>query len=287
VDEKDGVLETPPDPVPEDDPAIYSVEKDRDGWKFSRREFLTLAAAAVCTAVAGGPGSQKAWAHPIQLVGYSTEPPLSELSPGQPFAAVWQLRNSTGRPWGEGALLRLRAAKELKVAGSVALPNAAPGQTVAVRVPMVAPAELGLRPIEAAIQVAGAEYKTFLPIVSRAHGPCSCVGDVCTCVGDTHCTCVGDTPCTCVGHTPCTCVGDVPCTCDYDPPCVCDTYYCACDYDPPCVCDTYYCACDYDPPCACDGDCGCVGYVPCSCVAYTCGCVAYVPCSCVAYFPWR
>ena len=229
MDNPDPMPERKPDPGEDDQPEVYGVDKDRSGWKFSRRDFLTLAAAAAGAMVAGSGPGRKALAGPIELVGHATEPPLSELSPGKPFTTVWQFRNGTGQPWGEGALLRLSAADRFQAARSVALPNAAPGQIVTVQVPMVAPAELAGPPVEAAFQLAEAEYKTFLPIVRRSDSTCSCVGDVCTCVGDV---------CTCVGYSPCACVGDCPCVGYFDCACVGDV----------CTCVGDFCVCVYDIP---------------------------------------
>ena len=42
--------------APEEEPQIYTVKKDMDGWQFNRRTFLTAAGATAAARALAGPG---------------------------------------------------------------------------------------------------------------------------------------------------------------------------------------------------------------------------------------
>jgi Ig-like domain from next to BRCA1 gene len=243
----------------EDEPQVFKPEKEEGGWTFSRRDFLRLAVTVTAGAVVTSlPGVKDLLGRRVQLIAHSTELTQSSLQPGESMTKIWYLKNNADQPWGEGAILSLAGAAIWQAVSSIKLPNLAPGEITPVRVPMIAPAGLDPRPLEATVAVANEEFKIFLPIIHKSpiEPPCTCDSDV---------------PCSCESYVPpCTCDSDIPCPCDYEVPCVCDLYYCPCDYEVPCVCDLYFCPCDYEVPCICDYEvpCGCEYYNPCGCVYY-------------------
>jgi hypothetical protein len=200
----------------QEEPQVYNAEKDVGGWKFSRRGFLTAAAtaatgAAAAAVIASG-HPKKVSAQPIEIVSESAQPAEAGLKPGQPFTKIWHFRNNTETGWGGGAKLRLTGGEAMQVPELVSLPDAAPGEIVAVSVDMVAPADLGEYQLEANFEVEAAEVTIFMPVVFRSiptptftptptpthtptpsatpcscHGVCSCDGYICTC--DSVCTC--------------------------------------------------------------------------------------------------
>jgi hypothetical protein len=282
MDNQDGL----PVPDGEDEPQIYKPKKEGRRWTFSRGDFLKLAIAAAAGAMVNRiPGVKDILGRRVQLVAHATELSESSLQPGKLLTKVWQLKNNSELPWGEGAVMNLGGATSWQTSTSIPLPNLAPGEVTTVRVSMVAPASLDPRPFEAAIRVADEDFSIYLPVIHKAPevSPCSCDSYI-------PCTCDSEGPCGCDSYY-CGCVYDIPipCTCDYEIPCICDYYFCPCDYEVPCICDYEVpCLCDYEVPCACEyycSDCGCVGYVPCACEYYCadCGCVGYFPCGCVYY----
>lgn len=203
----------------EEEPQIYNAEKDLSGWKFSRRGFLaaaaTAATGAAAAAVVAGSKAKKVMAQPVEVVDDYTEPSDAELRPGQPFVRVWRFKNNSDTAWGEDAMLHLNGPEEVLVPASIALPNAAPGEIVDIRVDMVAPAVQDDYLIEASFDVTGTEHVLHFPMIYKqptytpsptptktptptrtptpSRTPCSCHG-VCSC-DSYYCTC--DTVCTC------------------------------------------------------------------------------------------
>jgi hypothetical protein len=209
----------------EEEPQVYNAEKDLTGWKFSRRGFLTAAATAATgaatAAVVAGSKAKKVSAQPVEVVADFLELGEAEMKPGQLFTRVWRVKNNTDAAWGEDAMLNLKGPEEIQIPASIALPNAAPGEIVDIRVEMVAPTTQDDYRIEASFNVTGTEHIVYFPKVMRlptktptptptktptptrtptpsrtpcaCHGVCSCDDYSCTC--DAVCTC--DTVCTC------------------------------------------------------------------------------------------
>lgn len=249
-----------PAPGADEEPQIYKPEKSGGKWNFNRRDFLKLAIAAAAGAMVNRiPGVKDILGQRVQVVAHATQLTEKSLQPGKMLTKVWQLKNNSELPWGEGAVMNLGGATTWQTSSSIPLPNLAPGEVTTVRVPLVAPDRLDPRPFKAVIKVAGEDFKVYLPIIHKPaeeEPPCTCESYVpCTCESYGSCGCDSYS---CICDYDCGCVGYVPCSCDY--------YYCPCEYDIPCICD-------YDIPCICDYDCGCVGYVPCGCDYYFCPCV--------------
>jgi hypothetical protein len=259
-----------------EEPQVFKPEKEERGWKFNRRDFLKLAvAAAAGTVLTSLPGVKDLLGRRVQLIAHSTEISEQELKPGQSLTKVWFFKNNADQPWGEGAMLSLAGAALWQAASMIQLPNLAPGEFTPVRVPMIAPAELDPRPVEATVKFPDEEFKIYLPLIHNSYPQ-----PPCTCESDIPCACDSDTPCSCDGDLPCVCHADIPCTCDYEIPCVCDLHFCPCDYEVPCVCDYEApCTCDYEIPCVCDYE------APCTCdYDIPCVCNYDIPCGCVYYF---
>lgn len=143
--------------TPEDDaqdrPQVYSVKKGLEGWKFSRREFIaaTAAAAAAATAVAAGVANKAGVM--VSEVGDEqgdlltlamTALALAVVGPAQPFVQYWRFTNNSPTVWCRGARLHLTDGEKVQAPASVQVPDIAPGETVAVQVDLVAPAEPGV-----------------------------------------------------------------------------------------------------------------------------------------------
>ena len=167
----------------EEEPQVYTVKKDVNGWRFDRRTFLAVAgaagvAAAVGTAAGCGPSQESvqestaiadetvtATPSPTPLpsdtpASTSTPTPTETpdvtipdgtvMNPGQPFTKTWRFRNEGTVPWGEGVKLvfvegEQEGFESKKMSGpdAVDVPNVAPGKNVDVSVDLVAPQELG------------------------------------------------------------------------------------------------------------------------------------------------
>ncbi|MFQ5611372.1 MAG: NBR1-Ig-like domain-containing protein [Anaerolineae bacterium] len=139
-----------------EEPTVYAVQKDLQGWKFSRRAFLkgavttgavTTAAATVvargATDESGEETSEGAEVLADSILLAVTMPAMMAVGPGRPFAQAWQFTNNSDRAWCRGATLHL-VGDSIQAPASVLLPDIAPGQTVAVQVDMVAPLEPGI-----------------------------------------------------------------------------------------------------------------------------------------------
>jgi len=146
-----------PEAGTEEEPQVYSVNKGLTGWKFGRREFLaaTATAAAAVTAAAmvatdksgeAAPGTAAAVGDSIMLD--MAIPVMMAVQPAQSFAQTWRFTNKSQAAWCKGATLHLANADgyirgdQLQAPASIAVPDIAPGETVNVKVDMVAPAEL-------------------------------------------------------------------------------------------------------------------------------------------------
>ena len=136
----------------EEEPQVYAVEKDLSGWKFSRREFVAAAAAAAATAtVVAGAAANKSVREASEGDGSFAEaislaliaPAMRVVGFGESFTEVWQFTNQSETTWCRGASLHFADPDHLQVAESVAVPDIPPGESVDVRVDMVAPNESG------------------------------------------------------------------------------------------------------------------------------------------------
>jgi len=146
-----------PEAGTEEEPQVYSVNKGLTGWKFGRREFLaaTATAAAAVTAAAmvatdksgeAAPGTAATSGEALMLD--VALPVMMAVQPAQSFAQTWRFTNKSKTAWCRGATLHLANADgyirgdQLQAPASVTVPDIAPGETVNVKVDMMAPAEL-------------------------------------------------------------------------------------------------------------------------------------------------
>jgi hypothetical protein len=134
----------------EEEPQVYSVKKGLTGWKFSRREFL--AAAATTAAVAAVPKmykSKEATSESAESLGDSITLAMTMLAmmvvrPAQSFTQAWRFTNNSDTDRWKGAKLDLVGGGQMQAPSSVAVPDIAPRESVAIQVKMMAPAESGI-----------------------------------------------------------------------------------------------------------------------------------------------
>jgi hypothetical protein len=133
-------------------PQVYSVKQGLGEWKFGRREFMAAAAAAAAAATVGGMvalnESGETISEMVDIAGDSVTLAVAMLAlvavePGQPFSQVWRFTNDSASIRFKGASLHLLDGDPMQGPSSIAVPDIAPGETVAVRAEMVAPAEPG------------------------------------------------------------------------------------------------------------------------------------------------
>lgn len=143
---------TKPEEGAEEEPQVYSLKKELTGWKFSRREFLAAAAtAAVATTAAAMTTideSKEETSETEEVLGDSTTlavamTTMMAVRPAQSFTQVWRFTNNSATAWCKGMRLYLTDGDQVQAPASVPVPDIAPGETVAVQVEMVAPAEPG------------------------------------------------------------------------------------------------------------------------------------------------
>jgi hypothetical protein len=136
----------------EEEPQVFAVQKDLDGWRFNRREFLAAAATAVAAATAATvvakDKSSETTLETAETVGSSipltmTAPAVTLVGPGESFTQVWRFANNSDTAWCRGVKLYLESSDQALAPATVPLPDIAPGKEVAVQVKMVAPAETG------------------------------------------------------------------------------------------------------------------------------------------------
>ena len=140
----------------EDDqqPEVYSVDKDLTGWKFSRRGFIAAAAtatagiaAATAAASASDPAEAISGEAGVVEAGISLEVATAAMraaEPGRSFSQAWTFTNHSDTTWCKGATLHFANASLIQAPASISVPDIAPGQTVDVQVEMVAPTTPGV-----------------------------------------------------------------------------------------------------------------------------------------------
>lgn len=144
-----------------EEPQVYNVKKDVNGWKFGRREFLAAAAATTAAAMIATnqsdatPDRDKSEASEGSVALAMTTLAMASAIPGRSFVQVWRFTNNSRKTWARGARLRLENDKGLEAPASIAVPDIAPGQTVAVQAKMVVPAELDTCQVTWHLQAAG------------------------------------------------------------------------------------------------------------------------------------
>jgi len=151
-------------------PQVYSVKKDLQGWKFSRRDFLAAATAAAATAALGSAAGRlsKARAAPVEVLEDPSDAALLNLVPGQRFTKTWRLKNTGQVPWGEQIELRLVDAGQMQAPELLPLPNAAPGEVVTVEMDIVAPTRPGTYQSQWVLNLSNAaRHVIYLPIIAR------------------------------------------------------------------------------------------------------------------------
>lgn len=161
--------EVGPDEAAEEEPQVYSVHKGLTGWKFSRREFLAAAATAAAAAAVGADDvPEKPMAQPALVLEDVTESGMNDLTPGQPFTQVWRFRNISDAAWGGGKRLHLAGGDQMQAPASLPVPDAAPGETVSIRVDLVAPTAPGFYQINWHLPITDTlSYVSYLPLVLR------------------------------------------------------------------------------------------------------------------------
>ena len=104
----------------------------------------------------------------VEALPEPTDQALSHLAPGQRFEKTWQLRNAGSQPWGDDAELRLTDPAGLRAPSSLRLPNAQPGESIALRMGCVAPDAPGVYQSHWRVAANGVVSDTlYLPIIVR------------------------------------------------------------------------------------------------------------------------
>jgi hypothetical protein len=153
----------------EQQPEVYSVRKGLKDWTFSRRDFLSAAAAAAAAAAVESTGvGQRTQAAPVEILDDPSDAALLNLTPGQFATKTWRLKNTGQAPWGEGAELRLVDAGQMEVPQAIPVPNAGPGEVVAVNIDIVAPTQPGTYQSKWVLSLTNAAPRVvYLPIVAK------------------------------------------------------------------------------------------------------------------------
>ncbi len=146
--EEKSPLDLPEEQPDEEAPQVYSIKKEGDGWKFSRREFLIAAATAAATATGAAMHALRRSQDTAEPDAESAElihlemaiPAMMLVSPGQTFVQVWTFTNRSDKSRCHGARLRLLGIDEMKAPAMLDIPEIGPGETVEVPVEMTAPA---------------------------------------------------------------------------------------------------------------------------------------------------
>jgi len=154
-------------------PAVYGVHRSRSQWRFSRRGFVSAAGLASAAMLAHLGRHPEAQALAVEALPEPSDNALIALEPGERFQKTWQLRNSGTQPWGDDAELRLTDPAGLRAPASYRLPDLQPGESVALRVEMVAPEAPGVSQSQWRVSANGVLSQTlFLPVVVRTYeGP--------------------------------------------------------------------------------------------------------------------
>jgi len=149
-----------------DQPAVYSVHRQQNEWRFSRRGFVSAAGLASAAMLAHLRRHPEAQALGVEALPEPSDDVLMGLEPGQRFQKTWQLRNSGSQPWGDEAELRLTDPAGLRAPASFRLPNLKPDESVSLRVDCIAPESPGVSQSQWRVAANGVLSQTlYLPIV--------------------------------------------------------------------------------------------------------------------------
>jgi len=147
-------------------PAVYGVHRSRSQWRFSRRGFVSAAGLASAAMLAHLGRHPEAQALGVEALPEPSDDVLMGLEPGQRFEKTWQLRNAGAQPWGDDAELRLIDPAGLAAPASYRLPNLQPGESVTLRVNLVAPETPGVTQSQWRVSANGVLSQTlYLPIM--------------------------------------------------------------------------------------------------------------------------
>jgi len=160
-------------PSSPDQPAVYAVHRQKNEWRFSRRGFVSAAGLASAAMLAHLGRHPEVQAMAVEALPEPSDDALMGLEPGQRFEKTWQLRNSGSQPWGDDAELRLIDPAGLAAPASYRLPNLQPGESLALRIGLVAPEAPGVSQSQWRVAANGVLSQTlYLPVVVRNHeGP--------------------------------------------------------------------------------------------------------------------
>ena len=151
-----------------DRPAVYAVHRQQNEWRFSRRGFVSAAGLASAALLAHLGRHPEVQALAVEALPEPSDDALMALEPGQRFAKTWQLRNSGSQPWGDATELRLTDPAGLRAPASYRLPNLQPGESVALRLDLVAPEAPGVSQSQWRVAANGVLSQTlYLPVVVR------------------------------------------------------------------------------------------------------------------------
>jgi len=155
-----------------DRPAVYALHRQQNDWRFTRRGFLAAAGLASAALLAHLGRHPEAQALGVEALPEPSDAVLLALVPGQRFAKTWQLRNNGTQPWGDDAELRLTDPAGLRAPASYRLPNLQPGESVALRVELIAPEAPGVSQSQWRVAANGVLSRTlYLPIMVQGPEP--------------------------------------------------------------------------------------------------------------------
>jgi hypothetical protein len=115
--------------------------KNPNGTAFGTNVWVSVRIGAPAAAPPLAPGT--ACTNRATFVSDVTIPDGAPMTAGQQFNKVWRIRNSGTCAWGDGYALVFARGTALTGTTTVPVPNAAPGTTVDVQVPMTAPSTPG------------------------------------------------------------------------------------------------------------------------------------------------
>jgi len=154
-----------------DQPAVYSVHRQQNEWRFSRRGFVSAAGLASAALLAHLGRHPEAQALAVEALPEPSDNALMALEPGQPFEKHWHLRNNGTQPWGDDAELRLTDPAGLRAPASYRLPNLKPSESISLRIDCVAPEAPGVSQSQWRVAANGVLSRPlYLPILVQGDG---------------------------------------------------------------------------------------------------------------------